>query len=129
MGIKIMAADKYFSLAIRHRDNHQCQYCWGLDGKMECAHIHSRRHRRIRWDATNAVTLCNTHHRYFTEEPFAWVKWLTDTYGEGYLDILLEKRNTIMKSDKTLRAEIAKHYREELKRMERDNTRDLVSWI
>jgi hypothetical protein len=54
---------------------------------------------------------------------------LTETYGEGYLDILIEKRNQIMKTDASLRKDIAKHYRQELKRMERDNSRDLVSWI
>ena len=129
MAIKRDASDIWFSKAIRHRDGHTCQNCRTMDGKMESAHIHSRRHKRIRWDATNAVCLCHNCHRHFTEEPFAWVSWLTESYGQGYLDILIEKRNQIMKTDKKLRAEIAKHYREEFRRMESADSRDLVSWI
>jgi hypothetical protein len=33
-----------------------------------------------------------------------------------------------MKTDKALRAEIAKHYREELKKMEEDPDHILISW-
>jgi hypothetical protein len=47
--------------------------------------------------------------------------------GQGYLDILTEKRNQIFKVNKTIRADIARHYRAEVAAMEA-GPHDLVSY-
>lgn len=44
------------------------------------------------------------------------------------LDILREKRNQIFKTTKAIRLEIAKHYRDEFRRMESEGATDLVSY-
>ena len=134
MGIKRDAADAAFSDALRYSRGYTCECCGIQGGKrnsglvaIETAHIHSRRHKSIRWDTLNALALCGGCHRKMTENPLDWVAFLEGYVGEGYLDILREKRNTIFKTNKTMRACIAKHYRQELKLMEA-GPHDLVSY-
>lgn len=95
--------------------------------KMECAHIYGRRYKSVRWAADNALCLCSECHRTFTESPLDFERWLKGYIGEGALEILNEKRNGIFKSTKAARAEIAKHYREQIRLMEAGE-HDLVSY-
>ena len=44
------------------------------------------------------------------------------------MDMLREKWQTLMPTNKKLRAEISKHYREELKKMEDDENYEPVSY-
>jgi hypothetical protein len=44
------------------------------------------------------------------------------------MEMLREKWNILMPTNKKLRAEIAKHYREEFKKMEADETYEPVSY-
>lgn len=118
MAIKRCPADTAFSNAVRLSKGHQCEHCHRGDGRMECAHIFGRRFKSVRWDTMNALCLCHACHRYFTENPVAFTRWLEETVGQGYLDILNEKRNQIFKTTKAIRAEVAKHYREQIKLME-----------
>lgn len=131
-GIKRDSADKYFSDCIRHRARYRCEYCGkpftGLVQGFECAHIYGRANKSVRWSADNAVALCSHHHRHFTENPLDFQHWLSTHLGEGHLDLLREKKNQIFKTTKAIRLEIAKHYREEFRRMESENTTDLVSY-
>ena len=46
--------------------------------------------------------------------------WLSQYFGEGHMDILREKKNGILKANDQVKKEIAKHYREEYKKMECD---------
>lgn len=59
----------------------------------------------------NAVSLCAYHHRYFTEHPVEFTRWLEGYLGEGHLTRLLEKKNGILRGTKEARKEIAAHYR------------------
>jgi predicted restriction endonuclease len=76
----------------------------------------------------NALCLCRYHHRYFGENPVAFTDWLTKLWGEGHMDILREKASAIMKTNKELRAEISKHYREEVRAAEADPSYKIVSY-
>ena len=118
MSIKRCPADAAFSNAIRLNKNHTCEHCGRSDGRTECAHIFGRRHKSVRWDTMNALSLCHGCHRKFTENPLDFTTWLQGYLGQGYLDILTEKRNQIMKTNKALRAEIAKFYRGQVKLLE-----------
>lgn len=127
MGIKRCPADIEFSKALRMSRGNVCEHCKKADGRMECAHIYGRRHKSIRWDTLNALCLCHTCHRTFTENPLDFTAWLQAYVGQGLLDILTEKKRAFCKTNKALRAEIAKHYREQIKLLEA-GPHDLVSF-
>lgn len=131
-GIKVYAADDWFSKAIRHRAGYKCEHCLrgfeGLVQGFECAHIWGRANRSTRWDIGNAVALCSHCHRFFTENPMAFHAWLSKHLGEGHLELLNERRRAILKTNTKVRAEIAKHYRDEYRRMTREGTIDLVGF-
>tara|TARA_R110000803_G_scaffold13278_2_gene37568 strand:+ start:1262 stop:1663 length:402 start_codon:yes stop_codon:yes gene_type:complete len=132
MGIKRDSSDKWFSDAVRHRANYCCEHCHkgfeGLVQGFECCHIYGRANKSTRWSADNAVALCGGCHRHFTEHPLAFYDFLLEHLGQGHLDLLREKKNSILKTNRTLRLEIAKHYRSEFRRMGEERATDLVSW-
>jgi hypothetical protein len=132
MAIKRDQADKWFSDCIRHRADYQCEHCHkgftGLVQGFECCHIYGRANKSTRWSADNAVALCGGCHRAFTEHPIAFHDWLLVHHGGGHMDLLREKRNSILKTNKILRKEISKHYRDEFRRMGENGTTDLVSY-
>lgn len=76
----------------------------------------------------NCITCCAAHHRYYTEQPVAWIDFLNQLLGETHMDILREKSRGVLKTNKDIRKEIAKHYREEVKRKESDPDYQMVSW-
>jgi len=85
-------ADKLVARFVKRRDggcvvrDQACQY----RGPMHWAHIHGKgAHPRLRWDATNAVTLCGLHHDYFTRNPRVWRDFIED-YAPDLWDELLE---------------------------------------
>ena len=126
MGVKREACDNWFSKSVRHRDQHRCQYCFG-EGT-DCAHIYGRAKKSVRWSMDNAVTLCRYHHQWFGSNPVAFTDWLAKLYGEGHLDILREKANATLKTNKLLRKEISDHYRTEFRKAEADPSYEIVSY-
>jgi|TARA_R110000744_G_scaffold109092_3_gene206365 hypothetical protein len=128
MAIKRDAADKWFSDVVRLKAMFTCQHCGKSDGRMECAHIFGRAAKSVRWSMDNALCLCHYCHRTFTANPLDFTAWLESKLGQGHLDLLREKWNILMPTNKLLRAEIAKHYREEHKKMTADETHEPVSY-
>jgi hypothetical protein len=126
MAIKRDSADIWFSKAVRARDG-KCLHTGRTDA-LECCHVYGRRAKILRWSLDNAVTLTHSSHRFFTENPVAFADFLEQTLGEGHMAILREKARGHMKTNDSLRREIAKHYREELKKLENDPTYSMVSW-
>ena len=120
-GIKREACDKWFSDVVRRKANSTCEHC-GIQGRMECAHIYGRSNKAVRWSMDNAVSLCHYCHRTFTGNPVDFHLWLLDYLGQGHMDILIEKKNMILKTNKILRKEISDHYRGEFRKMEADQT-------
>ena len=110
-GIKRDSADKWFSDCIRHAAGYQCEHCHkgfgGLVQGLEACHIYGRANKSTRWCAENCVSMCSGCHRSF---------------------ILREKKRAIFKTTKPIRLEIAKHYRQEFRRMVLENSTDLVSY-
>ena len=128
MAIKRDAADKWFSDVVRQNAGFECEHCHKQDGRMECAHIFGRAAKSVRWSMMNAVCLCHYCHLTFTANPLDFTAWLEQYKGQGHLDILREKWQVLMKTNKLLRAEIAKHYREEHKKMLASESYDPVSY-
>jgi hypothetical protein len=127
MPIKRCPADIAFSLCVRLRAGNICEHC-GSSGSTECAHIYGRAQKSVRWCAMNAISLCHYCHRQFTANPLDFTSWVESKFGEGYVEILKEKRRQKMKTNKALRSEIAAHYRSEYRRMESTGCRELVSY-
>ena len=120
--IKTTPADIAFSKCIRERAGWKCERCGAQHAKssqgLHCSHHHSRGNWSIRFDPNNAESLCYGCHSLAggTEERRKEV--LTDEQ----IDLLWErKRDTglgkLAKKTKG-KGEIAKHYRDELQRMQ-----------
>jgi len=128
MPIKIDAADTWTSKVVRLKANYTCEHCGLQDARMECCHIHGRRAKSVRYSLDNLVCMCHGCHRYYTENPTEFTAWLLEYLGIGHMDMLLEKKNQLMKTNKQLRSEIAKHYRLEHRKMEADEHYNPVSF-
>jgi len=119
MGIKRDPADIEFSKAVRMSRGNQCEFCGKVGTKQDLAHIYGRRAKSVRWDTLNGLCLCAFPcHSDFTANPLDFEKWLTSYVGQGYLDILNEKRNQLQKTTAAYRKDVAKHYRQQIKLME-----------
>ena len=131
-GIKRDSSDKWFSDCVRHAAGYECQHCHkqfsGLVQGYESCHIYGRSNKSTRWSTDNAVALCGGCHRHFTENPVCFTTFCTTLLGGGHMELLREKKNGILKTNRALRLEIAKHYREEFRRMTEHGSTDLVSY-
>lgn len=71
-------ADALFSKIVREPD--ACGYHgrgYGIcAGPLQCAHLISRSYRSVRWDENNAIPLCAGAHRYFTNRPVEWERFI-----------------------------------------------------
>ena len=81
-------ADKLFSEVIR-----SVGYCEadGYDDvrcspQLQCMHIISRRFNATRCDTRNAFSGCAAHHRFFTDHPREFSKFITTTWAQKYYD-------------------------------------------
>jgi len=128
MAIKREACDDWFSKCVRARDKYTCQNCGRQEGQLDCAHVYGRAKKSTRWSMDNAVCLCRGCHQFYTSHPVAFTDWLTGLWGEGHMDLLREKANSILKTNKALRKEISDHYRAEFRRWEADDSYEVISW-
>ena len=122
-GIKRTPADAAFSDCVRERANWTCERCGsyfpeGRRGGLDCSHHHSRGNWSIRFDPLNAEALCYGCHSHEggTQQRREQV------LSSGEQELLFEKmRDTSLGREyrKTKgKGAIAKHYRDELKRMQ-----------
>lgn len=123
-GIKRTPADAAFSDCVRERAGWSCEKCgreypegssrFGL----HCSHHFGRRHKSVRWEPMNAASLCFTCHNEVAENPLEHVTWFRRLLGERNYELLCElKERLVRKKDLDMKA-MAKHYREELARMQ-----------
>ena len=121
MSVKRDPTDIVFSKLVRERNEYICQSC-GYDGRhnpafMDCAHIHSRKHRATRWHPDGAICLCKSCHRRYTDFPLEWSGFVRELYGDARADEIMRLAHSIRKYTKAEKLEMRKHYREELKKM------------
>lgn len=121
MKVKIRKEDRVFSLLVRERVNWHCESCGANHYEnrqtLQCAHLESRRHTGTRLHPRNAVALCFTCHRYFTEHPFDWTDWCRDKFGGDFIAELRRVANTPVKWTKRDREDIYTHLKAEYKKM------------
>lgn len=137
------ALDAAFSEAVRERDNWTCQRCGIVDTAaqmgerpsfMDCSHVFSRRYVSTRTYPDNALCLCRGCHRKMGDRPPEHAALCERILGEGRYQRLIERRaNSMIKYLKKDKPAMAKHYREEVKRIRSDRAMgvmpiDLVAW-
>lgn len=120
------AADDWCSKVVRARDG-ACVRC-GNDMYNQACHIYGRRMKILRWSLDNLVTGCSSCHRRWTENPVEFHDFLKMYLGEGHMEILREKAQGVLKTNKALRKEVAAHYRAEFRKMEGDFDYVPISW-
>ncbi len=122
-GVKIDAADRYFSLYIRFRDNWTCQRCLtpyevGSQG-LHASHFWSRGRESTRFDPENVSAHCFGCHTELGGNPELHRAWKLKQIGQKRYDILMVRAETRAKKDRKLAALICKKlYEEEKSRFE-----------
>lgn len=86
--------DKIFSQIIRSIG--ECEKCYKIE-YLQCAHIISRRYSNTRTDLRNAFSLCAGCHRYFTDHPREFSRFITQTWAQEYYDHIYKKSQEVGK--------------------------------
>lgn len=86
-------ADLLFSKVIRSQNLCEAESYGGrrCAGRLEAAHIISRRFSAIRTDTRNAFCLCSAHHRRFHDFPREFSRFVSGTWAAEYYDRIEEK--------------------------------------
>lgn len=131
--MKISPADSSFSKCVRAANDYTCYRCGKVLDKsstgLHCSHNFTRSHRTIRWCKENALPLCYSCHSWFGGNPLDSGIWLEKELGSGVVEMLREKKNAKVKVTKLEEKEIAKHYREQLKIIEKKRAEGQTGYI
>lgn len=94
--------DDAWSKLVKLRAGMKCevQRCGKTD--LQSHHIFGRRSKSVRWDAMNGLCLCSWHHTLNSKfsahaTPVTFNKWLEDTKGADFIELLTIKHNQISK--------------------------------
>lgn len=87
--------DREFSLLIRERG--LCEWCGRKPPavQLQCAHIYSRRHMKIRHNPMNALSLCAGCHWKAHQNPIEFALFVQGYLGPNKLDELRRLKNLI----------------------------------
>ena|SRR3990167_7694357 len=86
-------ADELFSRVIRSQgfceaegyDDHRCS------SQLQTAHIVTRKRSATRTDTRNAFCLCFAHHRFYTDYPRQFSRFITTTWAQDYYETVYQK--------------------------------------
>lgn len=131
--MKINPADTWFSKCVRHSKSWTCEKCGKSYSEsdargLDCSHIFGRKNRSVRWAKENAQALCMSCHRWWHENPSESGFWIRELMGDGAYNLLVEKKNQIVKVSKKEEKEIAAHYRNEYRKMVSEGNKDFLSY-
>ena len=122
--VKITPADAAFSKCVRERSAWRCDRCgtYYPEGKrmgLHCSHYFGRGSYATRFDPLNAFSHCYGCHQYMGSNPHEFDAWAASQWPYGTAVILAERRRDTFSAKlvKKNLPEVAKHYREEHKRM------------
>jgi 5-methylcytosine-specific restriction endonuclease McrA len=97
----------------------KCQRCGGIRGKLECAHIVSRKNRTLRWDLQNVLCLCTACHYWGHQDPLGFTEFVRITFPERYEYLMANKDKLTRRTAKdlkelyeTIRGEIHNPYKQ-----------------
>ena len=108
-------ADRLFSEVIRSQG-----YCDAEGFRIPCSpqlqtmHIISRRYNGVRTDLRNAMAGCAAHHRFFTDHPREFSRFITESWAQDYYDLIFDKARPAAKVDWTERVEFLKDIKQRI---------------
>ena len=76
--------DEAARLAVFERDEHLCVRCRIPGRAVQWSHVIGRRHKNIRWEADNALTLCAGCHMWWHEYPTLSGEWFRKNWPDRY---------------------------------------------
>jgi hypothetical protein len=90
-------ADKLFSEVIRSVGYCEAQNYGDMkcSPQLQCMHIISRRFNATRCDTRNAFSGCAAHHRFFTDHPREFSRFITSTWAQEYYDIVYQNSRNL----------------------------------
>jgi len=133
--ITIKPEDRWFSKCIREAADWTCECCGKKyeenSSALHASHYFSRRHKAIRYCPDNVFAHCFGCHQKLGGNPDDFHKWMVNKVGEAMLEILREKRNDIglAKTINKNKKDVARHYREEYKRIKAVREAGAVGFI
>ena len=133
--IRRTPADAAFSHCIRERADWTCERCgkyFPPDSNrrgLHASHFYGRRHKGLRFHTSNCFSHCYKCHQTLGENPADFALWVENHIGSGMYEIIRERKNSIYKMEKNELAEIADHYRQELKNMEQRRAEGAVGYL
>ena len=95
-----------------------CEAC-GKDSsqvQLQCAHINSRRFSSTRTLLINAYSLCAGCHRFYTDHPREFSRFITRTWHQPMYDLVyqMSRATTAIKTDFTERLEFLKQIKKDI---------------
>jgi hypothetical protein len=122
--------DKTFSRAVREQFDYRCakkgcEYCgnqslrYAAHDRVECAHYYNRYRSSGRWHPDNCAALCHQQHVFLEHNKALEVKFFEQLIGKERHDALLVRHQRVFRYKPWERAEMNRHYADQLKEMER----------
>jgi len=126
MGIKVTPADSAFSKCVRALAGWCCEVCGTpytpSDTGLHCSHFHGRANWGVRFDPDNAEAACYGCHAKLEGNPHEFTRRWEQKLGPYRYELLLERKRDTglgkMYRKTKGKGDIAKHFREQLKRIE-----------
>lgn len=86
-------ADTLFSQIIRSLGYCEAEGCHGraCSSQLQTAHIVTRKRSATRTDTRNAFCLCFAHHRFYTDYPREFSRFITNTWAAEHYDAVYAK--------------------------------------
>jgi len=83
--------------------------------QLQCAHIVTRKRSATRTDFRNAYCLCHNHHRFYTDFPREFSKFITTTWAQDTYEEIYEKSRIGTKVNWKTRTEELKDIQKKIK--------------
>ena len=97
---QIKKLDDWWSEEVKVRAGYKCEFCGG-ESRLNSHHIYSRSNRSVRWDVSNGVCLCVSHHVFGNmsahKSPMEFSEWLKIHRGEEWSYELTKKAHLTSK--------------------------------
>jgi len=113
--------DDAWSELVKLEAGYKCEVC-GTDRTLNSHHIFSRSNRSVRWDESNGVCLCVSHHTFNSKfsahkTPTEFTYWLEEEYGREYLQELSRKAHSTKKWSKFEKEELLEELKQKIKKI------------